>query len=181
MIDLTPPVTQILSALTLLGDVFIVFFIGGWFLFRQSKFFTRTVDFLNQKGLILAFVISIMATSGSLFFSEVAGYEPCKLCWFQRIFMYPQVLILGTALWLNDRKVYRYIIPLALTGAIVAAYHEYLQLGGSPLIPCSAADYSLNCAKRFILEFGYVTVPVMSFTTFALNLIIMKIIKKSYQ
>ena len=119
-----------------------------------------------------AFLVSLGATVGSLFLSEIAQFEPCKLCWFQRIFMYPQVFLLGIALWKKDLGIYTYSIALSAIGAIIAGYHYLLQIGVAPALPCSAVGYSADCSQRFILQFGYITIPLMAFSAFLLILLL---------
>ena len=93
---------------------------------------------LGLGALWLAFAVALTATAGSLYFSEVAGLEPCTLCWYQRIAMYPLALILGVAAWRGDWGVRRYAAPLAAIGAVVATYHVALQrLPGLPSTGCS--------------------------------------------
>jgi disulfide bond formation protein DsbB len=116
----------------------------------------------------LAFVLTLAAISGSLFYSEIAGYTPCKLCWFQRIFMYPQAIILALAIWRHDRAVAWYTLWLSVPGGLLAGYHYLLQIGVAPAIPCSAVGVSVVCSQRFVMQFGYVTIPMMALTAFAL-------------
>lgn len=159
-------VNQMLSVLTVLGQLLILASVV--YLLLWKKTFSPA---LAEKALWFAFLVALVATSGSLFYSEVAGFEPCKLCWFQRIFMYPQVLLLGMALWKKDRGIADYAMALAVLGALVAGYHYLLQLGIAPNLPCSAIGYSASCSQRFIMNFGYITIPLMSFTAFLLVII----------
>lgn len=153
------------SVLTIVAQALTVVFIAAHFVpkLRQSSL----VRFFQEKGLLVAFVVSLLAVVGSLIYSDVIGYEPCKLCWFQRIFMYPQVILMGLALWRRDQwmKVYGFI--LSVVGALVAAFHYTGQLGLTPL-PCSAVGYSASCAERFVMEFGYITIPMMALSAFLL-------------
>lgn len=136
-------------------------------------------DLSAGTALLLAFVVSLVATSGSLFYSEVAGFVPCTLCWYQRILMYPQVVLLGMALWREDEHLADYHIALSLLGATIAGYHYLVQIGvlGEPL--CSAAGNSISCAQRYINEFGYITISMMSLTAFLLIALLMVVGKSS--
>lgn len=167
-------INQLLGILTVVGQFTIIclFFI---FLFRKSnnKRVGKIINYFKRYGLIAAFLVSLIATGGSLFYSEVAKYEPCKLCWFQRIFMYPQVVLLGMALLKRDKKIADYSIILSSIGALIALYHYNLQLGMSPLIPCSTVGYSVSCAQKFVMQFGYITIPMMAFTAFLLIIALM--------
>ena len=115
-------------------------------------------------ALWLAFLIALTATSGSLYFSQVAGLEPCHLCWYQRIAMYPLVLILGIAAWRGDIGIRRYVAPLATIGAVIAAYHVVLQrLPGLPTVSCSL---TAPCNAIELERFGFVTIPFMALVAF---------------
>ncbi len=118
-------------------------------------------------------LVALTATLGSLFFSEIAGWTPCKDCWLQRIFMYPQVVMLMIAVWKRDRGVAKYVLALCVFGAAIAAFHYAIQMQNliasptNPATPCDASGVS--CVKTPFVEFGYITIPLMSFTAFCLN------------
>ncbi|MEK7067519.1 MAG: disulfide bond formation protein B, partial [Patescibacteria group bacterium] len=116
MSQITQAVTLALSYLTLGGDILIILWLV-WLLGRKnfnSGKINRAIDWFSQQGIKFAFIIALLATLGSLFYSEVAGFEPCKLCWYQRIFMYPQVLLWGIAWWKKDKHIADYAVSLAL-------------------------------------------------------------------
>lgn len=116
-----------------------------------------------------AWFVAALASLGALFMSEVMGFEPCVLCWWQRIFMFPLVLILALGLFPFDAKVLRYAMPLALIGLAVAAFHVLLTIGLIPeaLAPCRQG---IPCKTIQIEWFGFVTIPLLSFLAFlALN------------
>lgn len=137
--------------------------------FTQRKF--RVLNFLGTYGIHFVFFISIASTAISLFYSEILGFVPCGLCWFQRIFLYPQIFMTAIALYKKDSKIADYLIGLSISGAIIALYQHYLQMGGSALVPCPASG--ADCAQRFLFEFGYITFPLMSFTIFMLMIALM--------
>ncbi len=142
--------------------------------FTYIKYRKNPNDFFNtikHHGLTLAFIASLLSLVGSLLYSDVLGYEPCKFCWFQRILMYPQVLLLGIAMWKKDTQIALYSITLSTLGALLALNHYILQLSGTSLIPCSAVGYSVSCSKLFVLRFGYITIPLMAFSAFILMII----------
>ena len=120
---------------------------------------------MGHGALWLAFAVALTATAGSLYFSEVAGLEPCTLCWYQRIAMYPLVLILGIAAWRGDWGVRRYAAPLAAIGAVVAAYHILLQR--VPSLPSTGCSVTAPCSAIDLERFGFVTIPFMAFAAFA--------------
>ncbi len=134
--------------------------------------------FLGRNGVLLAFLYAAVSAAMSLVYSEVIGFDPCKLCWLQRIFMYPQVVLLGIAAYKKDPDVADYSIGLSLVGGLIAVYHTYIQLGGSPLIPCSRVGYIPRCSQRYVFEFGYITIPVMALTAFVMLIILMAIVKR---
>ena len=171
-------IVNLFADLVLLAQVFIAIFVIILFLrmrAKKSKMLNGIVQFLSSNSLIFAFFVALFAMFGSLFFSEIALFTPCKLCWYQRICMYPQVLILGIAAVKNDFAVRRYILPLSIIGLIIAVYHYVLQTSKIPL-PCT--DQIADCALKQIQYFGYMTIPVMSATAFALIIIFMLITKK---
>jgi disulfide bond formation protein DsbB len=116
----------------------------------------------------LVFLVSSIATGGSLFFSEIAGFVPCELCWYQRICMYPLSIITLLAALANDRRVARYLLPLPLVGAGISVYHllvenHVVKQGQACLISAPG-----GCATKWINEFGYMTIPTLALTAFAL-------------
>ena len=84
--------------------------------------------------------------------------------------MYPQAILFGLAFFKKDRNIFSYTIPLSLLGGIVALYHTYIQFGGTSITPCTAVG--AECAKVFFVEFGYITIPTMSLSIFALLLLV---------
>ncbi len=119
-----------------------------------------------------AWLIATMATLGALFMSEIMGFAPCVLCWYQRIFMFPLVLILALGLFPFDPKVLRYALPLAAIGLLVAGFHVLLTLGIIPetLAPCRQG---IPCKAIQVEWFGFVTIPLLSFFAFVvLNLLL---------
>jgi len=127
--------------------------------------------------IFLAWIISCIATLGSLFFSEVIGYPPCVLCWYQRIAMYPLVIIFAVGSFSSDKTVFRYSFPLALIGWITALYHILLYNG---IIPEEASPCveGVSCSSVFINWFGFITIPLLSFTAFSLILTLLFLYKK---
>lgn len=117
----------------------------------------------------LAWAQALVASVGSLFFSEVLHLTPCVLCWYQRIFMYPLVIILAVGILARDRRVHRYVLPMAIGGLAVAGYHNLLYYG---VIPEAMAQCSLglSCTTRQIELLGFVTIPLMSLTAFSIIL-----------
>ncbi len=113
-----------------------------------------------------AWLVSSVSALGALFFSEIMQLPPCALCWYQRIFMFPLVLILPIGLFPFDRKVVRYALPLAVVGWLVAVFQMLLVAGIVPekLEPCMQG---VPCSETVIEWFGFVTIPLLSVTAFS--------------
>lgn len=131
-----------------------------------------------KKNLIyLAWAQSIVATLGSLYFSEIKHYTPCTLCWYQRILMYPLVIIIAVGLHRHDKKLYQYVLPLSILGFLIALYHNLLQYGVLPesVAPCTLAA---SCTVKYTGYFGFITIPLMSLTAFTVITVCMIIYRK---
>lgn len=128
-------------------------------------------QFFLQNGMLMSWVVALVAMLGSLYFSEVMHYEPCKLCWYQRILMYPLVLLLTISIIRKDNHQYHYILPFSIIGFGVSSYHYLLQKtdlfksvsNGCGLVPCDS-DY--------INWLGFITIPLLAWTAFLLITII---------
>lgn len=166
-----------LAILTIAGDVFIILSVIMWLLSYQSKkvgeWLKKIYSSIDSRLILLALIISIISTGGSLFYSEIAGYDPCKLCWLQRIFMYPQVILLGIAYKKSDVSISTYSLSLSVPGLAIAVYHYIIQFFQSPLVACSTVGYSVSCSDHFTLSYGYITIPMMAVTAFMLMIIFM--------
>ncbi len=123
--------------------------------------------FVNKHKMKFATAAAVLATAGSLFFSEIAGYEPCKFCWLQRIFMYPLAIMLPLALWKKDTNVKRYAFPLALIGLPIAGYHYGLQVYAklNPAFVDSCSATGVSCAMGSF-TWGFISIPLMAFVAF---------------
>lgn len=113
-----------------------------------------------------AWLVASISTLGALFFGEVMQIPPCVLCWHQRIFMFPLVLILPIGLFPFDRKVVRYALPLAGIGWLFAVFHVLLVAGVIPesIKPCTQG---VPCSQTVIEWFGFVTIPLLSAVAFS--------------
>jgi disulfide bond formation protein DsbB len=115
-----------------------------------------------------AFLVAAIATGGSLFFSEVAGFIPCELCWFQRICMYPLSILTLFAAAHGDHRFARYLLPLPLVGAGISVYHLLVENGVVEQAKACLASAPGGCATKWINEFGYMTIPTLALTAFVL-------------
>lgn len=113
----------------------------------------------------LSFLVALVATLGSLYFSEVLGYPPCVLCWYQRICMYPLAVLFFSAIWTNETKYSKYTFPLILIGLVIAIYHNLLYYGVIPdsITPCTQG---ISCTSKQVEWFGFITIPLLSLTGF---------------
>lgn len=130
-----------------------------------------------SKPLLFGWVTSIIAMAGSLFFSERMHFIPCTLCWYQRILIYPLVLLLGIAFYRNDRSIYRYILPISIIGLFVSSYHYALQKIPS-MQEFSACMDGVPCSGQYINWFGFVTIPFLALLAFAFITTMMLILWK---
>ena len=124
----------------------------------------RRIRGLRADMMRLAFSVVAVSTAGSLWFSEVGDFVPCQLCWFQRIAMYPLVVVLGVAVWRGDPDPRWRVLPFSVVGLLVSAYHYQLQLFPDQGSSC---DVTAPCTQRWVEEFGFVSIPFMALCGFA--------------
>jgi disulfide bond formation protein DsbB len=115
-----------------------------------------------------AFVVAAIATGGSLFFSLIANFFPCELCWYQRICMYPLSILTLLMAWRNDNRAARYLFPLPIVGACVSIYHLLIENGVIKEPNACLKSAPGGCAIKWINEFGYMTIPTLALTGFLL-------------
>ncbi len=115
-----------------------------------------------------AFLVAAIATGGSLFFSQVAGYVPCELCWFQRICMYPLSLLTLFLAVHGDFRAARYLVPFPVVGAGVSVYHVLVENGVVAQTSACLVSAPGGCATKWIDEFGFMTIPTLALTGFVL-------------
>ncbi len=118
-----------------------------------------------QTYLYVAFAIALAAMLGSLYFSDILKFPPCILCWYQRIAMYPLVLIIAVGVLLEDKKVWIYGLPTTIVGILIAIYHNLIYYGAIPekLRPCTI---EASCSTKYIELFGFLSIPTMSLLGF---------------
>ena len=122
--------------------------------------------FIDKHYLTLGFLISLSASLFTLVYSEIVGFVPCYLCWYQRAFMFPLVFIFGVAIWHKDRKIVKYVLPLLSVGFVIAVYQSFMYyFGDIGNIPCDASGVS--CYQQLINEFGgWISFPTLSLFSF---------------
>jgi disulfide bond formation protein DsbB len=173
--DVTRDVTVLLAALGLVGQVLLVCVglvavlavlgLGG-----PLATLRRT---LAGYELWLVFAVTAVATGGSLFFSEVAHYVPCELCWYQRICMYPLSITTLLMALANDYRAARYLLPLPIVGAGVSVYHLLVENGVASQSSSCLISAPGGCGVKWIDEFGYMTIPTLALTAFALAVVLL--------
>ncbi len=132
----------------------------------------KTTHFIRLQNIyLISWIISLSAFIISLIFSEIMQLAPCNLCWYQRIFMYPLVIILPIAYFNNDRQALYYTTPLTFIGFLISMYHVllYHQIISEPLKLCSA---NLSCTNKQLILFNGIGIPDLSFIAFTILLIL---------
>lgn len=175
LVALTPDVVRFLAILTVAGQIIIAAAFAGFVVDAATGRHHRMLSWVSDHALGLMLTVALTATLGSLFFSDIAGWTPCKDCWYQRICMYPQVVLLLIACFRKDRNIAPYLLILSLIGAGIAIDHYSEQLHAAltpvdPLVPCDTSGVSC-AATQIKFTFGYITIPMMALTAFTLNAI----------
>lgn len=132
----------------------------------KKYFYTPLPDFLQNHSMRIGLFLSLIAILGSLYYSEVRNLEPCLLCWWQRVFIYPQCIIMLVGLYTREyRNSQLASIVMSVIGASIAVYHVLAQAGiRSTGLPCAANGVS--CTTIDLMLLGYITIPVMSLTLY---------------
>ena len=128
---------------------------------------------VRETAVWMAFAVAATATLGSLYFSEVRHLLPCRLCWFQRICMYPLAIILLVGAVRRDRGVRWYAVPLAGIGLLVSAYHYFIEW--NPQFESDSCAVSVPCSVPYFREFGFVSLAFMALCGFAVILALLSI------
>ncbi len=139
----------------------------------------KTKAFWQQYGPYLAFGTALTAMLGSLYFSEIAGFVPCTLCWYQRILMYPLTLITLVGILKRDEFLPDYVLPLSLIGLGFSTYHYLIQLGVIGHSP--VCTVGVPCDLRWVNYFGFVTISLMALTAFFVISVVMILGKWAYR
>jgi disulfide bond formation protein DsbB len=133
-------------------------------LFFRSKT-NLILVFFKKYTFVFGFLVALGATMLSLFYSNIIGFPPCELCWINRIFTYPQVVLLGMELYKKDKAIVDQSMALSVLALITSIFHVYIENGGSSSLACATGGPStVSCATIYVSEFSYVTIPVMALT-----------------
>ncbi len=161
---------------TLLLQIGVVALLIAYFFREKNTFIADVVAPISRWGIWIALSMVLGALVMSLYYSDVLGFEPCPLCWWMRIFMYPQVVLFALALWLKDKNVTVYSIALSVIGLCVGLYNHALQVLPGSALPCPATG-TVSCSQRIIFEFGYITFPLVGVSLFAFLIVLMLFVR----
>lgn len=161
---MSPYIIPVTTTLTLISHVLFVLFLLA-FTF-DSGLRQKVYGYVETYILYFIFLVSLVGVGASLLYSHVLGFPPCELCWVQRIFLYPQAIISFLAILRKDKGIVIYLLPLSVLGVLVSIYQSLANFGiGSALLECTSQGGA--CSKVYVLEYGYITIPIMALTTFA--------------
>ena len=142
----------------------------------KNKFKNYFFSLVSEHFLFIGFIISFFSTALSLFYSEILGYAACFLCWLQRIFLFPQVVLFGIAYLKEDKKVAHYAFPLLFSGFLISLYHNFIYYFSKSLAPCDASGVS--CVQRFVNEIGGdISIPMFSLTMFLALITLLSVVR----
>jgi disulfide bond formation protein DsbB len=131
--------------------------------------------FVHKHVLNIIFLEALFAIVGSLAYSEIVGFPACDLCWIQRIFIYPQAVLALVAIIKKDKAIVDYLLPMSVIGGLVAFYQSLIHWGINAVSIAGCTAVGAACAKVYVSEFGYITIPFMSFTIFVYSIGVMLI------
>ena len=137
----------------------------------------KIIDFIQKNAIKLILIQLTLALFGSLYFSDVKGFEPCVLCWWQRIFMYSQIPVILVAMFKKESDIYKYTLTLSTLGIIVSIYHNLLYTG-----IIKNEDFctgGISCTSKYIEYFGFITIPFLALMSFVI-IITLSIISRNY-
>jgi disulfide bond formation protein DsbB len=127
--------------------------------------------------IFICWIVASVSTLASLFFSEIMELAPCALCWYQRVFMFPLVIVLLVGLFPFDKSIIKYALPLAIAGWGFAFYHYLLYSGFIPesIQPCSQG---VSCSETYLDLFGFLTIPMLSLVSFSIIIVLLYTLKR---
>jgi disulfide bond formation protein DsbB len=165
---------QISAWLVFFSNVSVVI-ISASLLGKRFEICNKILSFVKKYTYRGAFLFVLAGTLGSLVYSEFIGFEPCLLCWIQRIFLYPLTVLIFIALLKKEKVITDYILGLAVPGALVSLYHYLAQFGGISITKCTGPEGS--CSVIYFTNLGYITIPFMAFSVFSFVIILMLVEK----
>lgn len=165
--------SKIISLSVLVSNVLFVLFLFLYFTNRGFK--TIIKEFIKNNILFILIVPILASILGSLMYSEILGFKPCVLCWYQRIIIYPQFILLAVAIKNKYKDIVDYLIPFNVIGFLISFYQTYSNWTGTSLLPCTASGG--ECSRIYVLDFGYITIPFMALSVFVYMLVVSFIYK----
>ena len=163
-----PTVNQLVALGTLTLQFFIL--LVGLLFLSKKKYWLH--DFISKNILIICFDIVLASVLISLYYSDIIGFAPCILCWYQRIFLYPLLPMFALAIWKKDRGIIRYALVLSALGFLVGVYHNLIYYFNVLPLPCAATGVS--CTQHLVSEYnGFISIPMMSMTAFLILIVLM--------
>lgn len=151
------------SVVTVLTSILLLVLLVLSLISPKNSFVKKTSSLIHKNSLYTGLLFSMLATAGSLFMSELAGFVPCELCWYQRVFMYPQAFIFLLAMYYKDSKVFLYSLFLSSIGLLIALWHVFIEY--QPKFE-TCSETSISCSSIQFQAFGFVTIPFMSASIF---------------
>lgn len=139
----------------------------------------KPLSFFQQYGPYLALAPALAALLGSLYYSEVAGFIPCTLCWYQRILMYPLTLIILIGIFKQDEYLPNYVLPFSILGMGVSTYHYLIEKG--VLEQSTACSVGVPCSAVWVNYLGFITIAFMALTAFIIITVIMALTRWAYR
>ena len=165
-------VNQIISLGAIGMQLVALFLVVNLLFFRKRT--NKTLIFFKQYTFVITFLIAFSSTLLSLFYSDVVGFPPCELCWINRIFIYPQVILYGMELYKRDKAIVDQAMALASLSALTSIFHVYIEHGGASTLACATGGpATVSCATLYVYEFGYITIPLMALTAAVFTLLLL--------
>jgi len=170
MLSFEHPLVAFLAFGTILTEISILLYLGAkifdrFFDLPSSSQLDKFDDFVRHRFREIGFFFATTATAGSLYLSNFIGWEPCRLCWFQRIFMYPLVILFAVSLVFDREDVADYVLPTSLIGFGIAVYHYLIQF--LPELQSSGCSItSVSCEATYTFYFGHISIPTMAAAAF---------------
>lgn len=145
------------------------------FIVKKPIIFYQSINrWIANKYIYIWLFATLSAIVWSLFYSEIMGYEVCRLCWYQRIFLYPQFFLFAIALFVKNSVLVINSLVLSSVGVFIAIYHYLLQISIINTGSCDrnpAGEYTASCSQYFVMAYGYITIPLMAVSLFSVLLI----------
>lgn len=175
--SIMPVIDNLIAVGVIILQVIVMIYLVA-LIMRRGGSSNALIKFFEDNGLLITFLVVLGSTIGSLYYSEIRDFAPCILCWYQRVVMYPQVLILGMGLWRKDHGIRPYILALSYLGLLISVYQLLIPYLGDNFAPCSAS--AVSCSIIYVNYFGFITIPVMALTSWLL-IILSTSFTKSHQ